>query len=220
MIKALMLIFDPAGTWERIALRRRRWWLILFVYLLPVWVITGAAEGYGLIHWGKPQGEISQIKHYSNSNALVFELLQITLMLVVVFVGAKLVKAVAETFHARHAFNEAFTVTAYGLGLWFAVRILDIFPSVTSWIYWVVWVVGILLCVGTLYHGIPRVMQPDPPQAFGMYVASSVLLIFMTGLVRFLTFWYLAGNFAKLDVFISNLVNRSPFLQSLDQYHF
>jgi hypothetical protein len=220
MIKALMLIFNPAGTWERIALSRRRWWVILILYLLPLLVITGAAEGYGLVHWGKPKGEISQIKLYTHSNALIFELLQLILLLIVVFIGARLIKAVAETFHARHTFNEAFTVTAYGLGVWFAVRILDIFPSVTSWIYWALWIAGILLCIGTLYHGIPRVMQPDPPQAFGMYVASSVLLIFLTGLVRFLTFWYLAGNFAKLDVFISDLVSRMPFLQSFDQLHF
>ncbi len=215
-----MLIFNPAGAWERIALSRRRWWVILIFYLVPLWVVTGAVEGWGLIHWGKPQGAVDQIKHFSPSNALVFEVLQIILGLIVVFIGAKLIKAVAETFHARHTFNEAFTATAYGLGVWFTVRIFDIFPDVTSWIYWAVWVVGIFLCIGTLYHGIPRVMQPDPPQAFGMYVASSVLLIFLTGLVRFLTYWYLIGNFAKLDVFISNLVDRVPFLQSLDRMHF
>lgn len=220
MIKALMLIFDPAATWERIAMNRRRWWVILIFYLVPLWVITGAAEGWGLVHWGKPQGAVNQIKHYLPSNALVFEVLQIILGLIVVFIGAKLIKAVAETFHARHTFNEAFTATAYGLGVWFAVGILDIFPGVISWIYWAVWVAGIFLCIGTLYHGIPRVMQPDPPQAFGMYVASSVLLIFLTGLVRFLTYWYLIGNFAKLDAFISDLVDRVPFLQSLDRMHF
>jgi hypothetical protein len=220
MIKALMLVFNSAGTWERIALSRRRWWVILIFYLLPLLVITGAVEGYGLIRWGKPQGAISQIKHYSNSNALIFEVFQLILLLMVVFIGTKLVKAVAETFHARHTFNEAFTVTSYGLGVWFAVRIFDIFPDVTAWIYWALWIAGILLSVGSLYHGIPKVMQPDPPQAFGMYVASSVLLVFMTGLVRFLTFWYLAGNFAKLDVFITDLVNRTPFLQSFDKLHF
>lgn len=220
MIKALMLIFNPAGTWGRIALYKRRWWVISILYLLPLLVITGAAEGYGLIHWGKPAGEVSQIKLYSNSNALIFEVLQLILFLVIVFIGARLIKAVAETFHARHTFNEAFTVAAYGLGPWFAIRIFDIFPGVTSWIYWSVWIAGILVSIGTLYHGIPLVMQPDPPQAFGMYVASSVLLLFLTGLVRFLTFWYLAGNFGKLDVFISDLVNRMPFLQHFDQLHF
>src|SRR5579862_6479226 len=101
MIKALMLVFNAASTWERIALSRRRWWTILIFYLLPLLVITGAAEGYGLIHWGKPQGEVSQIKHYTHSNALIFEALQLILFLLVVFIGAKLIKAVAETFHAR-----------------------------------------------------------------------------------------------------------------------
>ena len=87
MIKALMLVFNSAGTWERIALSRRRWWVILIFYLLPLLVITGAVEGYGLIRWGKPQGAISQIKHYSNSNALIFEVFQLILLLMVVFIG-------------------------------------------------------------------------------------------------------------------------------------
>jgi len=71
-----MLIFNPAGAWERIALSRRRWWVILIFYLVPLWVVTGAVEGWGLIHWGKPQGAVDQIKHFSPSNALVVSALR------------------------------------------------------------------------------------------------------------------------------------------------
>lgn len=220
MIKTLLLVLYPAATWDRIVLARRGWLTILLIFLVPLWVMAGVAEGYGLVHWGKPSGEFSHIKIFSHSQALIFEILQLLLVLIMVFVVARLIKALGETFHGRHTFNQAFTVTAYGLGPFFVLRILDIFPGVSSWIYWATWIIAMLLGSGTLYHGIPRVMQPDPPAAFGLYVVSSVLLTMISGLVRFLTFWYLEGNFAKLDVFIAKVVAQLPFLQRFDQMHF
>ena len=220
MIKALLMIFDPAGTWDRIVLNRRSWPFILIFYLLPLLVLAGVAEGYGLIKWGKPRGEISQIQVFSNSNALIFEVLQLLLMLLIVFVGAWLIKALGETFHGRHTFNQAFTVAAYGLSPVFTMRILDMFPGVSSWVYWATWIIGIFLCTATLYHGIPRVMQPDPSHAFGLYVVSVVFLTLVSGLERFLAYWYLDGKFGKLDVFMAKLVAHLPFLQSFDKIHF
>lgn len=217
-----MLVLAPERTWERIALSRRSCWVILLFNLIPLWVIAGVAEGYGLIHWGKPQGQLEQIKTYSNSTALLFEILQLFLMLGIVILGARLIEALGETFHGpgRHTFKQAFTVCAYGLGPLFTIRILDIFPGVSGWVYWATWIIGISLCVGALYHGIPRVMQPDPPQAFGLYVGSSVLLVLITGLLRFFTFWYLEGNLGKLDVFFTRIVNHVPFLQHFNQVQF
>lgn len=219
MIMAFMLVLAPGWTWERITLSKRSWPVILMLYLLPLLVIGGIAEGYGLIKWGKPHGELSAIKMYSNSNALLFEILQLFLWLVVVFVGAWLVKALCGTFQeqSRHTFNQAFKVCAYGLGPLFTIRVLDIFPAVSSWVYWATWVIGIFLCISVLYQGIPRVMQPDPPQAFGLYVGSSVLLLLITALVRFFTFWYLDGNLAKLDVLFQKVVDHVPLLQSFNQ---
>lgn len=220
MIKTLLLVLNPAATWDRIVLVKRGCLTILLFFLVPLWVLAGVAEGYGLVHWGKPSGEFSHIKYFSHSQALIFEFLQLLLMLVMVLVIARLIKAVGETFHGRHTFNQSFTVAAYGLGPFFVLRILDIFPSVSSWMYWATWIIAMFLCFGTLYHGIPRVMLPDPPQAFGLYVVSSVLLTMISGLVRFLTFWYLEGNFGKLDMLITKVVAHVPFLQSFDQFHF
>lgn len=215
-----MLVFAPATTWKRIVLAKRSWFVILVIYLLPLWVLAGVAEGYGMVRWGKPRGEIPQLSPYPNVNTLIFEIVQLLLMFAVVLVCAWLIKGFGETFHGRHTFNQAFTVCAYGLAPLFAIRVLDIFPGVSSAIYWVTWAVGILLCIGTLYHGIPLVMQPDPPHAFGLYVVSSVLLAMVTGLVRFLTYWYLEGNFGKVDEFISKIVEHVPFLQQFNQIHF
>ena len=220
MIKTLLLVLYPAATWDRIVLAKRGWLTILLFFLLPLWVLAGVAEGYGLVHWGKPGGEFSHVKSFSHSQALIFEFLQLLLMLILVLVSARLIRAVGETFHGRHTFNQAFTVTAYGLSPFFVLRILDISPGVSSWMYWATWIISMFLCFGTMYHGIPRVMQPDPPQAFGLYVVSSFLLMMISGLVRFLTFWYIAGNFVKLDEFIARVVAHVPFLQNFDQFHF
>ena len=59
MIKALMLVLDPATTWDGIVQKKRGWQTILVIYLLPLWLIAFAAEFYGLVHSGKPRGFVS-----------------------------------------------------------------------------------------------------------------------------------------------------------------
>jgi len=220
MIRALMLIFDPVASWDSIVSRKRGWLSILLTYLLPLWIIAGVAEFYGLVHWGKPRGFISEMKQFSHSQALVFEIIQLILMFVLVFVGAKLVKALGETFHGRNTFDQAFTVAAYGLGPVFTMRVFDIFPSVSGWVYWATWGVGALMTFSILYHGVPKVMLPDPPSAFGLYLTSTIFLLMVSGLIRYLTFSYLEGKFGKLDTFIDRIIAALPFLEAFNRYHF
>jgi hypothetical protein len=220
MIKALMLVLDPAASWDSIVSRKRSWQTILVIYLLPLWLMAFAAEFYGLVHWGKPRGFVTQLKTLSNSEALIFEIIQLGLMAALVFIGAKLIKALGETFHGRNTFNQTFTVVAYGLGPVFTMRIFDAFPSVAGWVYWATWGAGIILTFAILYMGIPKVMLPDPPHAFGLYLTSSVFLLMVSGLIRFLTFSFLQGKFGKLDSLIEKIVTHLPFLQSFNQHHF
>jgi hypothetical protein len=90
----------------------------------------------------------------------------------------------------------------------FLLRLLDAFPPVNPWVSWSI---GILLSVTVLYQGVPRVMQPDPPQAFGLFFMSALLLTISTGLVRLVTACYLGGSFKSLEAFVSNLAGRIPF---------
>lgn len=220
MIKALMLVLDPAATWDAIAQKKRGWLTILLIYLLPLWLIAFVAEFYGLVHSGKPRGFVSQPKIFSHSEALIFELLELALMVVLVFLGAKLIKSLGETFHSRNTFDQAFTVSAYGLGPVFAMRIFDAFSGVSGWVYWVTWGVGIVLTFTILYLGIPKVLLPDPPHAFGLYMTSCVFLLMVSGLIRFLTYSFLQGKFGKLDSVVDTIVANLPILQSFDQHHF
>jgi len=211
MLKAILLIFEPVATWERIHAARRGMAFILVFHLLPLLLVTSFVEGYGLVQWGEYRGqmqEVAQLKPFKRGEAVLFEASQFILSLVVVFVGAKMVKSIGETFHGRHTYAQAFAAVAYGLSPLFLLRLLDTFPSVSPW---VPWSIGMILSIAALYHGLPRMMEPDPSHAFGLFVMSALLLALISGLVRFLTWWYLAGKLAKLDIFISDLAARLPF---------
>src|SRR6266567_7911780 len=208
MIKALLLIFEPIATWEGIFRARRAMVSILAVYLTPMLLLTCIAEAYGLTRWGKTQGEVAHTRIFSVKEAVVFETGQFVLYLAIFFIGAKLIKSIGETFHGRHTYNQSFTAVAYGLSPLLLFRLLDALPGMSPW---VTWPIGIILSIGVLYQGIPRMMEPDPPHAFGLYLMSAVLLCLITGLERFVTAWYLQGKFVKLDSVISNLAARLPF---------
>jgi hypothetical protein len=207
MIKALLLIINPAGTWEGIFRARRSLVFVLVVYLFPLLLLASAAEGYGLVHWGKWQGEISRIKQFPIREAEVIETAQFLLALVVIFVGANMIKSIGETFHGRHTYSQTFTAVAYGLSPLFLLRLLDAFPGISPWLSWAI---GIILSIAVLYHGVPRMMEPDPPHAFGLFFMSALLLALVTGLVRYATASFLEGKFPKLQVIISDLAARLP----------
>jgi hypothetical protein len=202
MIKALLLIFDPAGTWERIFQARRRLGFILVFFLLPLLGLTSAVEGYGLVHWGKYRGEVPRMKSYSVSEAAVFEGAQVVLWLVIVFTTAKVLKSVCETFHGRHNYTQAFATVAYGLSPLFLFHLLDVFPAMSPWASWAL---GIILSIAVLYQGVPRMMEPDPAHAFGLYLMTTLTVLLATGLLRFVAAWYLQGKFAKLEGLFSGL---------------
>lgn len=208
MIKALLLIFDPLATWEGIYLARRTMTSVLLIYLLPFLLLIAVDEGYGLVHWGKHQGELDMVKKFTVGEAVVIEAGQLLLSLVVVLVGAQMLKSIGETFHGRHTFAQAFTTVVYGLSPLFLLRLLDAFTGVDPRVSWGI---GIVLSIAVLYYGVPRMMEPDPPHAFGLYLMSSLLLLLITGIMRYATAKCLKGEFSKLQDIVTDLAARLPF---------
>jgi hypothetical protein len=202
MIKALLLIFNPIPTWDRIVAKQRSWLFIFFCNTLPLLAFVAAVEGYGLTRWGKVRGEMQMVNRFSWQEVVVFELIQIVLTVVVLFIGAGLIKSLGSTFRGGRTFTQGFTVAAYGLTPLFLLHVMEVLPRLWPWVSWAI---GFALSVTVLYHGLPRVMLPELPQAFGFFLSSMLLLAFVTALVRLLAAMYLSGKFAPLEAFISNL---------------
>ena len=202
MIKALFLIFEPEAAWNRVALSRRGLVFTVVFYLLPMMLIVAGVEGFGLVRWGKWQTDIAGIQKFTLGEALICEVAELLLMAIIILLCAYLIKALGETFHGRHNYAQVFKVVIYGLSPVFLLRLLDPFPTINLW---VPWALGILLTIKVLYHGVPRIMQPDPPHAFGLYFMSSLLLTMVTGAERFITIGYLTGKFKPAGDVISHI---------------
>ena len=86
MLNALLLIFEPIPTWERIFRSQRSLFFIFWIYLVPLLALTSAGEAYRLVHWERP-GEIKPLKPFSSAEAAVFESAQFLLSLGIVFIG-------------------------------------------------------------------------------------------------------------------------------------
>jgi hypothetical protein len=183
MIKALQLIFDPAGTWEKIENAHQRVMTIFLLFLLPLMLLTSAIEGFGLMHFGEIRGSVNQhLVKIPLDVALRYGVAQIILGLAVVFGGAWLVRNIGAGFHRQHTYTECFTTLAYSLSPLFLARLLDAAPAMNTW---VCWAIGVLLSVSALYRGLPRIMKPDPSNALGLYLISSLTLIIITGVAHF-----------------------------------
>jgi hypothetical protein len=54
-------------------------------------------------------------------------------------------------------------------------------------------------------------MDPDPPNAIGLFFMSALALVATTGLERFITYWYLSGHSEPIEHLISGLAAKLPF---------
>ena len=97
MIKALFLIFEPETAWTRVALSRRGIGFTVALYLLPMMLIVGAAETFGLIKWGRWQSALGKINYFSVKEALIYETAELLLMAVIILAGAHFIKALGDT---------------------------------------------------------------------------------------------------------------------------
>ena len=183
MIRALLLIIDPTNTWERIENSQHGIVRVFFASILPLLLFTSAIESYGLITWGRERGLEHRAKAVTTDLLIRYEGASLLLSLVLLFVGAWLLKLIAEGFHRRHSYYDAFATAAYSLSPLFLCRALNAIPGINLWISWAI---GIFLTLTVLYRGIPRVLKPDPPSALGLYMLASLMVLVATGLANYL----------------------------------
>jgi len=192
MFKVFFLIFEPDVAWDKVAQARRGLAFIFTVHLLPLILLGSVVEGWGLARWGKWQPYFKRLRDFPRSEIITFEVIQSLLLIVVVVLCALLLLKVCQTFHGRNRYAEAFAVIAYSFSPVLLLRLLDAGPMMSPWASWTI---GILLAIWILYQGIPRVLQPDPTHAFGLYLSTIIVIVLTSGMARELTSLYLQGNF-------------------------
>jgi hypothetical protein len=127
------------------------------------------------------------------------------LMAIVIMLSAYIVKAFGETFRSRNTYTQTFTVVAYALSPLFLLRLLDVIPTISLWVFWGM---GIVLVAKTLYIGVPRIMEPDPPHAYGLFFMTALLIALATAGERAISWGYLAGKYAPVSEVIKHLLKR------------
>ena len=190
MIKVFFLILGPGSGWEKIAQARRGYAFILATYLLPFLLLACWLEGWGLLHWGKWQPKFQITKMFTADQVIPFEISQFLVLLVTILVCSLIILRVSQTFHERNKYREAFTLTAYAFSPVLLLHLLDVAPGMSPW---VTWGVGVSMTVWILYQGIPRILQPDPTHAFGLYLSAVFVIVLSSGLGRLITGMYLLG---------------------------
>jgi hypothetical protein len=214
MLQALLLMFEGEAAWDRIVLKERGFAAMFFLHLLPMMAITATLEGMGMKHWGKWQSGLSEYKHYNIHEIIGYEVGQSILNLAMILVCTTLVRQLGRTFHGRltYTYTRSFTAVVFGFSPMFLLRLLDPLPAMNLY---VTWLIGIALSIAILYHGLPRLLLPDPTHAFGLYMSSAIVLFMASGLVRIITALYLSGNVDLSHSFLGNnlrelMGNQSP----------
>ncbi|MGC3956760.1 MAG: YIP1 family protein [Verrucomicrobiota bacterium] len=204
MIKAILLIFRPEQTWNGIAAANRSIAYIICLHLLPLLLLTSVVEGYGLVHWGKSasSGEKKSGRLYEVKEAVIIETAQTLVLFGLAFLGAAAAKSYSSTFHRRSTYRQAFTAIAFGMAPMLTLRLGDLIVGLFPW---VPWAVGMILTLAVLYLGLPCLLKPDPPHAFGLYVMTTMTITVMFGLWRLVTTLFFLGKLPRLEQAVADL---------------
>jgi hypothetical protein len=184
MIRALLLIFDPSGRWEALKAAQPSVARVSAVSLIPLVLLTAAAEAYLIMRLGIDRGTIS-IKLIQPAPALLarYELAQLFSSLLIVYLGAAGLQKIGISFHRRHSYRECFTMLAYSITPLLLARVASGFPALNTW---ACYGVGAFLMLSLFYRGIPFILRPDPSNALGLCVFCSVLMLGSTALTHYL----------------------------------
>jgi hypothetical protein len=201
MGQALILILEGGQAWDRIALRTQSFLQVLLLRLFPMLVITAVLEGLGLRRWGKWRPELRSNHHFSDSQIIGYEVTQLLFYLALILFCTRVVLKLGHTFTVREPFSptRALTAVVYGFSPLFLLRLLDPFPAMNPY---VTWGIGITLVFWVLYEGLPRLLQPDPSHAMGLYLSCGIVFLLSSLLVRILTALFLRSDWDFLNTSI------------------
>lgn len=205
VLKDVFMVFRPLTTWNRIAESHRSPGFVFVFYLLPMLLLAGLVEGHGLTLLGRYQVAQGMHNRFLFPNVVAYEVASWSLAVLSICVAAGLITSLANTCHARNNLSQSLVVAFHVLGPLCLIQLFNGFPHMYLWL---TWLAGITFAMSALYHGLPRIMHPDPPSAMGLFMGSAAIVFLLMLGVRLVTYFYLAGDFKGLERHLSELVAR------------
>jgi hypothetical protein len=203
-----LFIFRPAAEWDDVLQAKRGWGFIVGIHLLPMMLMASIAEGVGMAGWRKWHAGIHGVKYFTVSEAVVLEMMQLMVMLVVIVICAFLIKLMGETFNSQYPYRQTLIVVIYALSPLFVLRLLNAIPGIS---FWIPWGIGIFLSLKVLFYGLPRILQSDQSHALGLYFISSLFVVVLTGAEQFIFIRCLNGQAVPIENLVSGIAAKLPF---------
>ena len=192
MFKAFQLLFVPGRAWTTVVEANRGIASMVIISLFPLLILTAAAEGYAINHWGLNILSGNKNVTLSLSRVLHFEAVQFGVSWVMVIAGAVLIRWLSESFHFYPRFLRCFTVAAFGLSPVFLARLLNCIPAMNIWFSFSLGIVGLFY---VLYQGIGIVLEPEQTKGFGLYLLTSIVFAFLSTMAHMINLMVLGGKF-------------------------
>lgn len=196
VLKDFLLIVRPVTTWNCLAAQPKSVPLIFGVFFLPMLLLSALAGAAGAMFLGRHQMTETAIKQITWGKSIYCELLEISALLLLVLVSAQFIKMFGNTCHRRNDLAQSLTLLLHAFGPMLVVQCLNIIPGINPWLPWAI---GVALMLGALYHGLPRIMQPDPPSALGLFLGSSFVVVTLLFLLQFFMRWFFLTQFRPLQ---------------------
>jgi hypothetical protein len=187
--KDILLVARPVQTWESIATDARGWIHAFGWFFLTGTGLLAFLDGLGL--YGREQRHIAEgmtLDCPSVVQLVGFEILQAALTTGLILILAICMTANANACHRQIRVRQTLRLLFHAAGPLVLVQFLNAIPSLNVWISWLM---GLVLSLGALYHGLPRILKPDVPSAMGLFFSSAVMFTSLMLMGRLLTYWYL-----------------------------
>lgn len=207
IVKDAFFIIKPVITWNRIILSPKPPWFIFVVYFLSSVILVGIVEGHTLMLTGKSLVERGQNNRFTFAKVFVFEAWQFLFLAILLWVTALFLTMYANACHQRNNINQSLKVVLHSIGPLLLIQLLNGIPGIYVWL---TWCGGVFFCLAAFYNGIPRILMPDAPSALGLFITAAFVFVSLLAVWRFMTYWYLIGEFRSLENFFTNLASNLP----------
>jgi len=165
------ILFDPSAEWQVIDQESHSVKELYLSYLLPLAGIAALATLLGMMLWGYSAGPVTV--RYGFGDALSAAVMGLLMSMIVVYVLAWIIAALAPTFKGEKSFLKAFTVAAFSMTASLVGSFFAILPALA----WLIGLIGGLYSLYLLYKGLPVLMRAPAEKALGYTVVVVIAAI-------------------------------------------